>query len=112
MTEGTPFACPLCGRQGRTDERSPADVAGLSFRSILCDRPPAGLHDHPFPVRWLEAEASGPGEVEDFRDGFVFVRGPLPEGTPIAEVFGDTDPIRAWIEDHPTERGIRVLIRV
>lgn len=108
-----PMACPQCGRVAAPDDRQPAEIAGLEFRSVTCDQPPAKLADHPFPVRWLEGEASDAQALEDFQDLFVRVRGPLPEGTPIAEAFGDVDPILAWIEDEPSSRGgIRVLIRL
>lgn len=111
MTE--PMTCPQCDRVAEPDERRPAEIAGLVFRSVTCDKPPSGLTDHPFPVRWLESEAPDAAALQDFRDRFVRVRGPLPEGTAVAEAFGDLDPILAWIEDLPSSTGgIRVLIRL
>ncbi|HVM15283.1 MAG TPA: hypothetical protein VM287_13280 [Egibacteraceae bacterium] len=110
MTE--PGACPQCGRVTEPDWRRPAQIAELQFRSITCDRPPSGLADHPFPVRWLETIVPGPEERQTFHERFVRVRGPLPEGSAIAEAFGEVDPIHAWIEDQPTPDGIRILIRL
>ncbi|HVM00992.1 MAG TPA: hypothetical protein VM324_17005 [Egibacteraceae bacterium] len=107
-----PGECPQCGRVAEPDGRRPAQIAELPFRSFTCDRPPSGLTDHPFPVRWLESVVPGQDEVQAFNERFVRVRGPLPEGSAIAEAFGDVDPIHAWIERQPTADGIRVLIRL
>lgn len=105
-------ACPQCGRVAEPDWRRPATIAGLEFRSRTCEQPPKDLSDHPFPVRWLEADVPDADALQDFQDRFVRVRGPLPEGSAIAEAFGDVDPIRAWIEDVPGPTGTRVLIRL
>lgn len=107
-----PMACPQCGRACEPDERRPAQVADLPFRSITCDQPPSGLSDHPFPVRWLETVVADDDELQVFQERFVRVRGPLPPDSPIAEAFGDIDPIHAWIETEPTVGGIRILIRL
>ncbi len=107
-----PRTCPQCGRQVDPDGRRPAQIAELPFQSFTCDKPPSGLGDHPFPVRWLESAVSGPPDLQAFHERFVRVRGPLPEGTPIAEAFGEVDPIHAWIESEQMDDGIRVLIRL
>lgn len=107
-----PRACPQCNRVAEPDGRRPAQIAELVFESITCDQPPSGLSDHPFPVRWLETIVPGPAELQEFTERFVRVRGPLPEGSPIADAFGDVDPIHAWIENEPTDDGIRILIRL
>lgn len=110
MTE--PGTCPQCGGATEPDWRRPAQIADLPFRSFTCERPPSGLSDHPFPVRWLETVVPGSDEVQTFDERFVKVRGPLPDGTPIAEAFGEVDPIHAWIEHEPTADGVRILIRL
>ena len=107
-----PMACPQCGRVAPPDERRPATIADLPFQSVTCDLPPAGLSDHPFPVRWLESVVPDPDGLQAFKERFVRVRGPLPPGSAIEEAFGEVDPIHAWIEHEPTEGGIRVLIRL
>lgn len=108
-----PLTCPQCGRVAEPDGREPAEIAGLTFRSVTCEQPPANLSDHPFPVRWLEAHAGDAETLQDFHDRWVRVRGPLPEGTPVAEAFGEIDPILAWVEDEPSSQGgSRVLIRL
>lgn len=106
------MACPQCGRVSEPDERRPATIAELPFRSVTCDLPPSGLSDHPFPVRWLESFVDDRDEFQAFTERFVRVRGPLPEGSPIAEAFGEVDPIHAWIEEQPADGGVRVLIRL
>lgn len=105
-------ACPQCGRVAEPDGRRVAQIAELPFESLTCDKPPSGLADHPFPVRWLESQVPGPDELQSFNERFVRVRGPLPEGSAIAEAFGEVDPIHAWIENEPMDGGIRVLIRL
>lgn len=108
MTAGH-YVCPLCGEQGRPDERRPAEIAGLEFRSVGCD---ADTIVHPFPVRWLESSVADRSELQLFEERFVYVRGPLPEGSAIDEAFGERDPIQAWIESEPLPDGLRVLIRL
>lgn len=110
MTE--PMACPQCGRVSEPDERRTAQIADLPFQSIICDQPPSGLSDHPFPVRWLETVVVDDDGLQTFQERFVRVRGPLAPGSPIADAFGDVDPIHAWIEHEPTAGGIRILIRL
>ncbi len=107
--QGVPHRCPLCGADASPDERRPAQIAGLEFRSIACD---AEALEHPFPVRWLESSVEGQDELLEFEEHFVFVRGPLEEGSAIAEAFGERDPIQAWIETYDLDDGIRVLIRL
>ena len=107
-----PGQCPQCGRVAERDDRRTAQIAELSFEPFLCDRSPSGFTDHPFPVRWLESQVSDADELQGFMERFVRVRGPLPEGSAIAEAFGEIDPIHAWIENEPTAGGIRVLIRL
>lgn len=104
--------CPLCGTPGTPDDRRPAEIGGLEFRSVVCDQPPQDLSDHMFPVRWLETQVPDTAAVVDFEKRFVFVRGPLPEGSAIAEAFGDIDPIRAWIEHFEDDDDVRLLIRL
>ncbi len=112
MTELLRRPCPLCGRMAGADDRPPAEIGGLVFQSITCDRSPSSPLDHPFDVRWLEATVPEPTDVQLFQDRFVYVRGPLPAGSPIARAFGDADPIRAWVEHHETDEGFRILIRL
>lgn len=107
--QGAPHRCPLCGADAAPDERRPARIAGLEFRSIACD---AEALEHPFPVRWLEASVADQDELLEFEDRFVYVRGPLEEGSPIEEAFGERDPIQAWIETYESSDGYRVLIRL
>lgn len=107
-----PRECPQCARVAEPDDRREAQIADLPFRSITCDRPPSGLSDHPFPVRWLETIVPDRDEFQTFQERFVRVRGPLPADSPIAEAFGEVDPIHAWIEHEPTADGIRILIRL
>lgn len=104
--------CPLCGRPGQPDGRRIAEIAGRPFESVTCEAPPKEPTDHWFPVRWLESSVSDADELQQLHERFVYVRGPLPEGSPIEEAFGETDPIRAWIEDQATDEGLRVLIRL
>lgn len=112
MSETGPWrTCPLCGRPGAPDGRRIADIADLPFESIMCEAPPQEPTDHWFPVRWLESSVGDRDELQRFHERFVYVRGPLPEGSPIEEAFGETDPILAWVEDQSTDESIRVLIR-
>lgn len=105
----TPYPCPLCGEPGEPDDRRPAEIAGLEFRSIGCD---ADVLEHPFPVRWLESTVADEPGLRLFEERFVYVRGPLPEGSAVAEAFGERDPIQAWIEAEELADGYRVLIRL
>lgn len=120
MIDERPHTCPLCGSQGTPDERPITEIAGLEFQSVVCgesgevpDARGGGMPSHIFPVRWLEAEAQDSDHLQHFIKRFTYVRGPLPGGTPIAEAFGDIDPIRAWIEHAPENtEPVRVLIRL
>lgn len=102
--------CPLCGEVGEPDDRRPAEIAGVEFHSVICTS--TDMIVHPFPVRWLEADVADEAELEDFEDRFTFVRGPLPEGSAIEEIFDDRDPIEAWIETEDMDGRIRLLIRL
>lgn len=112
MTVTEPLSCPLCGRPGEPDDRRPAEIAQLEFRSVTCELSPENLTDHPFPVRWLESRVDDEDELQLFKERFVYVRAPLEEGSAVAEAFGGVDPILAWIEHPVAEDGIRVLIRL
>lgn len=109
MTDDKP-TCPLCEGTATFDDLEPGEVAGVTFRSVSCDA--TDFLTHPFPVRWLEGRVDDAQEFEDFEDRFVYVRGPLPEGSAIAGLFGDHDPIEAWIETEERDDGIRVMIRL
>ena len=87
-----------------------ADIAGVSFRSVTCDS--ANFVAHPFPVRWLEGYVKDRDELEAFEDRFVYFRGPLPEGSAVAALFAEHDPIEAWIETEEMDDGIRVRLRL
>lgn len=117
-----PRSCPLCGEPGEPDERRPAEIAGLVFESVNCGRSGAlptsasenanVMPEHLFPVRWLEAEAADADELQYFIKEFTKVVAPFEPGSAIEEAFGDTDPIRAWIEHKTGDGCVRVLIRL
>lgn len=116
------YSCPLCGEPGEPDGRRPAEIAGLMFESVTCERSGSvpgtsaeaseAMPGHLFPLRWLESEVPDADEVEEFNKRFTWVRAPFEEGSAIEEAFGDTDPILAWIEQIEAEDRIRLLLRL
>lgn len=118
MTAPTPLACPICEQPGEPDDRRPAEIAGVTFQSVRCDRSSLAeggsltAGGHLFGLRWLEGTVPDADALAAFNEQFTWVRGPLPEGSAIAEAFDDVDPILAWIEHAEGEDGVRVLIRL